>query len=105
MRLICLWHRHQLARRMLLREPIRAASLLGRHLERCAVCAEPFCGDCLGVSERSARATCGRCLATCPACRAQVASDELSPHTRLCRACALSHPPFAHYCRRCGRRL
>jgi ribosomal protein L40E len=24
---------------------------------------------------------------------------------RLCRSCNLSHPPFAHYCRRCGRRL
>jgi hypothetical protein len=29
--------------------------------------------------------------------------DDSRP--RLCRACALSHPPFAHYCRRCGRRL
>jgi ribosomal protein L40E len=24
---------------------------------------------------------------------------------RLCRTCALSHPPFALYCRRCGRKL
>lgn len=24
---------------------------------------------------------------------------------RICRSCALSHPPFASYCRRCGRRL
>ena len=24
---------------------------------------------------------------------------------RTCRPCALSHPPFAHYCRRCGRKL
>ena len=24
---------------------------------------------------------------------------------RLCRRCALSHPPFAGYCRRCGTKL
>ena len=24
---------------------------------------------------------------------------------RLCRACGLSHPPFAAYCRRCGGKL
>jgi hypothetical protein len=24
---------------------------------------------------------------------------------RLCRACGASHPPFARFCRRCGREL
>jgi ribosomal protein L40E len=24
---------------------------------------------------------------------------------RLCRACGTSHPPFARFCRRCGREL
>ena len=24
---------------------------------------------------------------------------------RLCRRCALNHPPFAGYCRRCGTKL
>jgi predicted amidophosphoribosyltransferase len=24
---------------------------------------------------------------------------------RLCRACGAEHPPFARYCRRCGREL
>ena len=30
---------------------------------------------------------------------------ERDERPRLCRSCALSHPPFANYCRRCGRRL
>ena len=30
---------------------------------------------------------------------------EPEDRPRLCRSCALSHPPFANYCRRCGRRL
>lgn len=24
---------------------------------------------------------------------------------RLCRRCALPHPPFAHFCRTCGQKL
>jgi ribosomal protein L40E len=24
---------------------------------------------------------------------------------RLCRGCGTSHPPFAEFCRRCGRKL
>src|SRR5437868_5800037 len=39
MRLICAWHRRQLARRLLLGEPIAESSLLGRHLARCTACA------------------------------------------------------------------
>jgi hypothetical protein len=31
--------------------------------------------------------------------------SEPEDRPRLCRSCALSHPPFANYCRRCGRRL
>jgi len=30
---------------------------------------------------------------------------EAQTRPRLCRSCALSHPPFANYCRRCGRML
>ena len=27
------------------------------------------------------------------------------PADPFCRACHIDHPPFASYCRRCGRRL
>jgi len=30
---------------------------------------------------------------------------EAQTRPRLCRSCALSHPPFANYCCRCGRML
>jgi hypothetical protein len=28
-----------------------------------------------------------------------------STEQRMCRSCALPHPPFARFCRRCGRAL
>jgi hypothetical protein len=28
-----------------------------------------------------------------------------STDARLCRACGLTHPPFAQFCRRCGAKL
>ena len=30
---------------------------------------------------------------------------SLETDQRLCRGCGTSHPRFAHFCRRCGRRL
>ena len=30
---------------------------------------------------------------------------EHAYHPRSCRACMADHPPFANYCRHCGRQL
>ena len=30
---------------------------------------------------------------------------ELAHRPRFCRACMADHPPFANYCRHCGRQL
>lgn len=36
---------------------------------------------------------------------AQNRRREADARPRVCRSCDLSHPPFAGYCRRCGRKL
>ena len=36
---------------------------------------------------------------------AQNRRREAETRPRVCRSCVLSHPPFAEYCGRCGRKL
>jgi hypothetical protein len=62
-------------------------------LEPCAVCDEGFWRGCLRPSAHSPRRCCGNCLASCAACRARVAKDEITPETGLCPTCHAARRP------------
>lgn len=60
---------------------------------RCAVCDEPVCEPCLSPCAHQGRLCCPNCRQPCANCRAEVARDELTPETALCRTCR--PPPSA----------